>query len=61
MLCVRNALLYNLLINEESYLEKFKVLNISGQSDRGTYQNAPFTAINTAESPVDITKSYQGY
>ncbi|VDK87964.1 unnamed protein product [Litomosoides sigmodontis] len=32
-----------------------------GQSDRGTYQNAPFTAINTIESPVDITKSYQGY
>uniref|UniRef100_A0AAF5PGE2 Synaptogyrin n=1 Tax=Wuchereria bancrofti TaxID=6293 RepID=A0AAF5PGE2_WUCBA len=36
-------------------------IGVAGQSDRGTYQNAPFTAINTAESPVDITKSYQGY
>uniref|UniRef100_A0A0R3S345 Synaptogyrin n=1 Tax=Elaeophora elaphi TaxID=1147741 RepID=A0A0R3S345_9BILA len=36
-------------------------IGVSGQSDGSTYQNAPFTAINTAESPVDITKSYQGY
>uniref|UniRef100_A0A915PLD5 Synaptogyrin n=1 Tax=Setaria digitata TaxID=48799 RepID=A0A915PLD5_9BILA len=36
-------------------------IGVVGQSDRGTYQNAPFTAINTTESPVDITKSYQGY
>lgn len=43
------------------HFEKSKIQNISGRSDRGTYQNAPFTAINTAESPVDITKSYQGY
>ncbi|KAK6109949.1 Membrane-associating domain family protein [Brugia pahangi] len=36
-------------------------IGVAGQSERGAYQNAPFTAINTAESPVDITKSYQGY
>ncbi|EFO23195.1 hypothetical protein LOAG_05297 [Loa loa] len=36
-------------------------IGVVGQSDRNAYQNAPFTAINTTESPVDITKSYQGY
>uniref|UniRef100_A0A8R1XPP3 Uncharacterized protein n=1 Tax=Onchocerca volvulus TaxID=6282 RepID=A0A8R1XPP3_ONCVO len=36
-------------------------IGATGHSDRGTYQIAPFTPVSTAESPVDITKSYQGY
>ncbi|VDN05873.1 unnamed protein product [Thelazia callipaeda] len=32
-----------------------------GHGDNNAYQNAPFTALNTAESPVDISRSYQGY